>query len=109
MKRPLLIAAALLAVLGAVSLLKHDWKPSMPDGDYGTCQRSHVENGFIMMYQSMCTGTSCTQIPYVVPTTTAVCDEWQYPLGDGPEFQAAYADYRKRLSEWYTRHLEEAP
>ncbi|CAD2254836.1 hypothetical protein QSH46_021770 [Xanthomonas arboricola pv. juglandis] len=109
MRRSLFTGGILLAALVVVTLLQYDWKPRSPDADYGACKRSHVENDVIIMWQSVCTGTSCTQVPYAYPTTRVVCDEREYPLGDGPAFQAAYVDYLKRLDEWHKRHPEKAP
>ncbi|MCU1069714.1 hypothetical protein JAK55_00765 [Stenotrophomonas maltophilia] len=103
MKRALLILA-LCAGLAACDM-KH-WPPS---ADYGSCLKGHSENSYIIMWQSMCTGNSCTQIPYTIPTTDFVCDEHEYPLGDGPEYQAGMKRYAAELQAWYERYPEKRP
>lgn len=103
MKRALLILA-LCAGLAAC-----DMKPWPPSADYGSCLKGHSEDSYIIMWQSMCTGNSCTQIPYTIPTTDFVCDEHEYPLGDGPEYQAGMKRYAAELQAWYERHPEERP
>ena len=44
-----------------------------------------------------------------IPTSDYVCDEYEYPLGDGPEYQAGMKRYAAELQAWYERHPEKRP
>lgn len=88
-------AAAFLALI-----FIPDWKPSPPwASDYGACLASHVEDS-VMLIPDSNGGTT------MVPTSDVVCDQHEYPNGDGPDYQARYRAYEVRLAEWFKRHPE---
>jgi hypothetical protein len=97
----------LLIVLAALSLAACDLKPGGPREDYGACLKSHEDTTLIPQYMTTCSGSPsiCTpQLVYFLPVTSTVCDERQYPKGDGPGYQADLQRYAKELKEWYARH-----
>lgn len=88
-------AAAFLALI-----FLPDWKPSPPwMGDYGACLANHEEDSVMLIPDS--NGGMTT-----VPTTDTVCDQHEYPNGDGPEYQRRYTAYEARLAAWLKRHPE---
>lgn len=101
MKRLLILASL------CVALTACDLKPRQPAPDYGLCLAGHTEESVIVMWQSMCVGNSCTQIPYTIPTSDYICDRHEYPLGDGPGYLADVQRYQRELTEWCERHSGE--
>ena len=83
--------------------------PSMPHADYGRCVRSHsetyirpsigVQNG--LDYGG---GLAMGGIAY---DTQTVCDEYQYPLGDGPGYHEDVKRYEREMVEYRKDHPNE--
>lgn len=58
--------------------------------DYGECYHTHVEQQSDPLYMTTCSGSGanmmCSQMLYGYNTYNVnVCDNWQYPKGDGPK------------------------
>ena len=96
MKRLMILAAL------CVALTACDMKPWPPGADYGSCLRGHNESGLLMFPNGNGGFT-------YIPTNDYVCDEYEYPNGDGPEFQVAMKRYAAELQAWYERNPEERP
>ncbi|PZS57411.1 hypothetical protein [Stenotrophomonas maltophilia] len=93
---------ALLILALCAGLAACDMKPWPPRADYGSCLKGHTESGLMLIPNSN-GGLS------YIPTSDYVCDEYEYPLGDGPEYQAGMKRYAAELQAWYERHPEERP
>lgn len=71
--------------------------PAEPDRDYGRCLKSHA----VQVPYSTGGAKGMVGIAYRQETR---CDLRQYPHGDGPAYQAALPDYRRRLAEHQRDH-----
>ncbi len=91
MKRILILAAL------CVALTACDMRPWKPSADYGSCLKGHTESGLMMIPNSNGGFT-------YVPTSDYVCDEYEYPLGDGPAYHADVLRYQRELTEWCARN-----
>lgn len=108
MKRLMILAAL------CVALTACDMKPWPPSADYGSCLRGHDQFTTRIVYTGSLPsytvgGFSAGGGMTVVPDNEFVCDEYEYPNGDGPEFQVAMKRYAAELQAWYERNPEERP
>lgn len=102
-KRSVLIAALIgLLVVLVVAACRHDWKPTPPFFmDYGECLAGHEEDTSYVAIDG-------NGYPVFVPSSTYVCDQHEYPAGDGPDYVRRYQQYETDLAAWLKRHPKES-
>lgn len=75
--------------------------PFQPQPDYGRCTRSHTEDSVTLIPVYGTNGS----ISYTYwPTSETVCDEHQFPLGDGPAYHEDVKRYEREMVEWRKDH-----
>lgn len=103
MKRLLILAAM------CVALTACDMKPWPPFADHGACLVSRTDIVLTPMPSGVGLGFDLGGGIQLVPMPQTVCEQHEFPNGDGPNYQAGMKRYAAELQAWYERHPEGRP